>query len=138
MQALLKRASAGGSYNVDVSLTQFNNWYLRSLGLHSLETQAALRLLYPDFQPRHNMDIFELISRTVEATKNANGDKKGELFDRARFTTGPIRWGKEGEIAKYLDWGRIVTVKADGKSDDVVFGVRNGSCMPGSDKPNWL
>ncbi|KIW35511.1 uncharacterized protein PV07_02202 [Cladophialophora immunda] len=137
MQALMKRATSGGSYNVFVSLNQFNNWYLRSVGLQGEETQAAIRALYPEFLPRHDMDIFELISRTLEATRTANGDGKGQLFDPARFTTGSIRWGKEGEVAQYLDWRRIVVVKTDGADDGVVFGFENGSCMPGSDQPRW-
>lgn len=138
MQALLKRASVGGSYNVDVSLTQFNNWYLRSVGLHSPETQEALRYAYPDFQPRHDTDIFELITMTIGATMAANGNGEGQLFDAARLTSGPIRWGKEDEVAKYLDWRRIVMVSVDGKNDQVVFDFQNGSCMPGSDEPIWL
>ncbi|OAL22848.1 hypothetical protein AYO22_06756 [Fonsecaea multimorphosa] len=138
MQSLMKRASSGGSYNVFVSLNQFNNWYLRSVGQHDEETQATIRALYPGFLPRHDMDIFELISRTLEATKTVNGDGKGQLFDPAKFTTGSIRWGKEGEIAKYLDWRRIVVVKNDDGDDGVWFRFENGSCIPGSDEPRWL
>lgn len=45
-----------------------------------------------------------------------------------------MRWGREGEVARYLDWRRIVSV--EGKPD--VFGFDHGSCMPGSDEPVWL
>ncbi|KEF63683.1 uncharacterized protein A1O9_01661 [Exophiala aquamarina CBS 119918] len=140
MQALLQRASVGGSYNVEVSLTQFNNWYLRDVGLHSEETQAYLRALHPGFLPRHDMDIFELITKTVEATKTLRECDAGRLWDRAKFATGPIRWGgPEGEIATYLDWRKIVTVKRENDEKPLVlFDFKSGSCLPGSDEPRWL
>jgi hypothetical protein len=138
MQALIKRSSGGGSYNVDTSLTQFNNWYIRDQGLHSQETQASLRAMHPYFHPRHDSEIFELITMTMETTKASHGFGAGKLWDPARFTTGPIRWGKDGEVAKFLDWRRIVTVTGDSGKTDVVFGFKGGSCMPGSDLPVWL
>lgn len=151
MQALLQRASTGGSYNVQVSLTQFNNWYLRDVGLHSRATQDSLRALHRGFLPRHDMDIFELITKTVEQTKTLRETDVGKLWDPAKFTTGPIRWGgPEGERASYLDWRRIVMVKR-GESEDggeekgeekdtnmVMFDFKHGSCLPGSDEPKWL
>ncbi|KIW95863.1 uncharacterized protein Z519_02927 [Cladophialophora bantiana CBS 173.52] len=140
MQALLQRSVNGGSYNVNVSLTQFNNWYIRALRLHDPHTQASLRTMYPLFEPRHDTDIFELMKLTMQATTVAKGDGPGQLWDPARFTTGPIRWGgKTGEMARYLDWRRIVRVKTgDGDHQDVVFDFEHGSCMPGSDEPEWL
>lgn len=84
------------------------------------------------------MDIFELISKTMEAAKQAKGDGKGQLFDPAKFTTGSIRWGKEGELATYLDWTRIVTFTGLDGEKETVFGFENGSCKPGSDQPRWL
>lgn len=140
MQSLLQRASDGGSYNVEVSLTQFNNWYLRDVGLHSQETQVSLRALHPGFLPRHDMDIFELITKTVETTKALRESDVGRLWDPAKFTSGPIRWGgRDGETATYLDWRKIVTVKTeDDEKYLAVFDFKNGSGLPGSDEPKWL
>ncbi|KAK5064330.1 hypothetical protein LTR84_000163 [Exophiala bonariae] len=148
MQALLQRASIGGSYDVQVSLTQFNNWYLHQVGLHDSVTRSSLLTLNPGFLPRHDMDIFELITKTVEQTKTLSESDVGRLWDPAKFTTGPIRWaGPEGEMATYLDWRRIVTVKnvGDGiefddgnETDLVIFDFEHGSCLPGSDEPKWL
>jgi hypothetical protein len=132
--ALLQRASKGGSYNVDVSLTQFNNWYIRSLGLHDQETKTFLRELHPKLNPVHDTELFELMNLTIQTTRESNGDDKGSLWDPARWTTGPVRWGKEGEMARYLDWRRIVNIE----SETEMFGFDNGSCMPGSDRPEWL
>lgn len=135
----MRRASEGGSFNVDVSLTQFNNWYIRRLGLHDQKTKSELRALHPDFNPRHDTELFELIDLTVKTTRTSNGDSPGALWDPARWTTGPVRWGKEGEIARYLDWRRIVNIEQKSSGEEVeIFGFDNGSCMPGSDEPVWL
>lgn len=138
MQGLMRRSAEGGSYNVEVSLTQFNNWYLRQVGLHSQGTQGSLRKLHPDFQPRHDMDIFELITATIAAMKALGEKDVGHLWDPAKFTSGPTRWSKEGETATYLDWRRIVTVKNDKGQPLVVFDFDHGSCLPGSDLAEWL
>lgn len=148
MQALLQRASFGGSYNIQVSLTQFNNWYLHTVGLHDPRTQASLLALNKGFLPRHDMDIFELITKTVEQTKKLSESDVGKLWDPAKFTTGSIRWGgPEGEMATYLDWRKIVTVKGLGcgaeadkekEKDLALFDFEHGSCLPGSDEPRWL
>ncbi|KAF2167344.1 hypothetical protein M409DRAFT_33832, partial [Zasmidium cellare ATCC 36951] len=53
MHALLLRSSTGGSYNIDISLNQFNNWFLRNVGLHTPSVQASLHALHPDFKLRH-------------------------------------------------------------------------------------
>ncbi|KAJ5109646.1 hypothetical protein N7532_002291 [Penicillium argentinense] len=46
--ALYRRAHEGGSYNVDTSLNQFNNWYL-DLGLQDPDTAATIKAKDPDF-----------------------------------------------------------------------------------------
>jgi hypothetical protein len=119
---------------VDVSLTQFNNWYIRTLGLHDQDTKTYLRELHPNMNPAHDTELFELLSQTVTTTKASNRDGKGCLWDPARWTAGPVRWGKDGEMAIYLDWRGIVRVQGN----EAIFGFDNGSCMPGSDEPVWL
>jgi hypothetical protein len=50
-----------------------------------------------------------------------------------------VRWGKEGEEARYLDWRRIVRVEGhEGEGEEEMWGFDGGSCMPGSDEPVWL
>ncbi|KAF2430810.1 CoA-transferase family III [Tothia fuscella] len=137
MQALLRRASEGGSYNVDIALNTFNNWLLRDVGLHDKETQASLRALHPDFLPRHDTGFFEMVPMLLKSTKKSNGAGSGQLWDRARFTKGIIRWGQENEEAEYLDWRRIVSVESKIGEQEVVFDFEGGSCMPGSDEAKW-
>lgn len=138
MQALSRRASEGGSYNVDISLNTFNNWLLREVGLHDKETQASLRALHPDFLPRHDTGFFEMAPMVLGTTKKSNGTGPGQLWDPARFTTGTIRWGVADEQAQYLDWRRIVSVDSKVGESEVVFDFNGGSCMPGSDEAKWL
>lgn len=128
--ALTERASKEGSYNIDASLTQFNNWYIRSLRLHDEETRDYLRTIHPEFHPVHDTEL-ELIAQTIKITRASNGDIKEALRDLARWSTGLVRWGKEGEIAIYLDWRRV-------EGNNVIFGFDSGSCFPGSDQPVWL
>lgn len=138
MQALYRRALEGGSYNVDIALNTYNNWLLREVGLHDKQTQASLRALHPEFLPRHDTGFFEMAPMILGTTKKSNGIGPGQLWDRARFTTGIIRWGLAEEEAQYLDWRRIVSVESKVGEREVVFEFDNGSCMPGSDEAKWL
>ena len=138
MQALLRRASEGGSYNVDVALNTFNNWLIREVGIHDEQTQASLRALHPEFLPRHDTGFFEMVPMVLQTTQKSNGTEPGQLWDGARFTTGIIRWGQAGEEASYLDWRRIVSVHNETGEQEVVLDFNTGSCMPGSDEAKWL
>jgi hypothetical protein len=138
MQALLRRASEGGSYNVDIALNTYNNWLIREVGFHDEQTQASLRALHPNFLPRHDTGFFEMVPMLLESTMKSNGTGPGQLWDRARFTKGIIRWGQENEEAEYLDWRRIVSVENKLGEREVVFDFDSGSCMPGSDEAKWL
>lgn len=138
MQALLRRASEGGSYNVEIALNTYNNWLIREVGFHDKQTQASLRALHPDFLPRHDTGFFEMVPMVLETTKKSNGTGPGQLWDRARFSRGIIRWGQANEEAEYLDWRRIVSVESKLGEREVMFGFENGSCMPGSDEARWL
>ncbi|KAF2669483.1 CoA-transferase family III [Microthyrium microscopicum] len=138
MQALLRRASEGGCYNVDIALNTYNNWLIREVGLHASQTKASLRALHPGFLPRHHTGFFEMVPMLLQTTMKSNGTGPGQLWDRARFTKGIMRWGLEGEEATYLDWRRIVSVESQDGKPEVVFDFESGSCMPGSDEAKWL
>lgn len=132
----MQRAEKGGDYNVDLSLNQFNLWYL-GLGLHDDTTMQELQSRHPKFKPRHDTELFKLLDMTQKTCIEATGTAKGELFDPARWTTDNIRWGKEGEKARYLDWSRFITFDTKSDSDPLVLSFERGSCIPGSDEPVW-
>lgn len=67
----------------------------------------------------------------------SNGRGPGELWDPAYWTQGKMRWGKEGEVARYLDWTKIVQFTSSSGSEGVILGYVHGSCAPGADKPKW-
>lgn len=140
LQALVQRAESGGSFNVDLSLNQFNNWYL-SLGLHDATTYQQLRAQHPHFHPRFDTELFVLLDMTKKTCIEAGGAGEGELFDPARWTTGEINWGRQGEEARYLDWTRLVsfTSRRGGRDDHPLqLSFEHGSCLPGSHEPEWL
>jgi hypothetical protein len=135
--ALYRRAEEGGSYNVDTSLNQFNNWYL-DLGLHGEEATAAIKAKDPEFKVlRHDTDLFTLAGMTKQSLHKSHGSGKGELFDPARFTAVEMRWGQEGEKAEILDWTKIVRFSGQ-KEDNLQYGYDHGSHMPGADQPEWM
>jgi hypothetical protein len=138
MQALRQRNLEGGSYNIDIALNTFNNWLLRDVGLHDNQTKASLRALHPDFRPRHDTGFIEMAPMILGTTQKSNGGGPGQVWDRARWTKGNIRWGVADEEATYLDWRRIVTVESEGEGRKIVFDFEDGSCMPGSDEAKWL
>lgn len=136
LQALLQRAENGGSYNVDLSLNQFNLWYL-GLGLHDESTAQTLLSRHPKFKPRHDTELFKLLNMTQSTCLEATGTGAGELFDPTRWTTGSIRWGKQGEQARYLDWTKLITFEAQNGAEPLSLSFERGSCIPGSDEPVW-
>lgn len=139
LHAVQQRSTDGGSYNVDLSLNSFNLWYL-NLGLQDAANSALLLARNPNFHPRHHTDTFTLFDDTRKSAFDATGDKPGELFDPAHYCTGEIRWGKEGEVARYLDWTKIVTFgsgTSQAKGSSTQLGYDRGSCITGSDKPEW-
>nr|GFD45935.1 hypothetical protein [Tanacetum cinerariifolium] len=130
--------SEGGSYNIEVSLNQFNNWFLRSVGLHDEQTQSSLRALHPEFLPRHDTAFAEICSMVMATMKNCNGTETGELWDPARFTKNHIEWGVEGEEAQYLDWRRIVLAQNGDGETNAMFNLQGTSSRPGSHEATWL
>ncbi|KAK5044467.1 hypothetical protein LTR84_010748 [Exophiala bonariae] len=137
LQALVQRAETGGDYNVDLSLNQFNLWYL-GLGLHDAHTGLQLLDKHPNFKPRHDSEVFLLLDMTRRTCTEATGTEKGDLFDPDRWTNGEINWGIVGEKARYLDWTRFMTFQsASGEDDDLILSFDHGSCLPGSHEPTW-
>lgn len=135
--ALDRRSREGGSYNVDTSLNQFNNWYL-DLGLHDEETMAAIKSRNSGFLVRHDTDLFTMASQTHGSLHKSHGSGKEELFDPARFTTMDMRWGRDGETAEFLDWTQIVRFSGPSDPDRVQHGYDHGSHMPGGDTLEWF
>lgn len=80
IQALLQRTQEDITFDVDISLTQYNIWYYR-LGQYSEEQQKALRSRDLQFKPRHYDDIIELIRLTHESLVRVRPD----IFQRPEY-----------------------------------------------------
>lgn len=63
LQALLQRADEDRTFDIDVSLTQYNIWFYR-LGLYDEKQQKALLEQDPDFAPRSKDDMSDLVAKT--------------------------------------------------------------------------
>ncbi|KAH9211047.1 caib baif family enzyme, partial [Leptodontidium sp. 2 PMI_412] len=96
-QALFSRSRKGGSYNVDISLTQYNLWYI-NLGVYDNATHENLLVINPGVVGRHDTELPQLVSQVAQASKSALGEGEGDLWDpKKRFTNVDMKWGIEGE-----------------------------------------
>ena len=81
MQALLARTKNEYTYDVDVSLTQYNIWYYR-LGQYTPEQQRALLARNEGFHVRHYDEMQTLLVKTFDAIKKTRPEI---LTDPAHF-----------------------------------------------------
>lgn len=73
IEALIERSKADVTFDIDISLTQYNIWFYR-LGLYSQEQQKDLRARDPEFCPRHFDDVPELIAKTHKSVLKIRPD----------------------------------------------------------------
>jgi hypothetical protein len=66
VQALLARTKEDATFDIDISLTQYNIWYYR-LGLYSEDQQKTLRSRDLQFNPRHYDDMSALVGKTHQS-----------------------------------------------------------------------
>lgn len=93
--ALFERANRDTTFDIDVSLTQYNIWYYR-LGQYNQEQQKALRERNQDFEVRHYDEMNSLIAKTHAAVKASRPD----VFTRPDYFV-PMsgkEWGADGDI----------------------------------------
>lgn len=127
LAAVDRRANEGGSYTVDVSLTQFNQ-FLLGLGKLPAEVQASLRALHPDFAPRHSDDMGALIAKYLRSAYQSTPTLfKPEYFDK-----------KESNFQR--PDGKLETlgfVTSPVKLEITALGYDIGSCFLGTYAPEW-
>jgi hypothetical protein len=122
---LYQRSHKGGSYNVDVSLTQFNLFYI-SLGQYTKEQQEALRALHDGLALRHYDDMPALVTKTMKTLAM----NRPELFKNPdSFQTAEANWGIEGEKVRFL--------APNIRLDKTPVGYAIGTCAPGSYGAEW-
>jgi hypothetical protein len=73
VQALLARTKEDKTFDIDVSLTQYNIWFYR-LGLQSEAVQQSLREMHKGLELRHDQDVLEGVVRTHTSVLKARPD----------------------------------------------------------------
>ncbi|PNP78695.1 hypothetical protein FNYG_08041 [Fusarium nygamai] len=80
IQALLARTKEDVTFDIDISLTQYNIWYYR-LGSYSEDQQKALRNRDPQFSPRHYDDMSALVGKTHQSLQKI----RPEIFKHPEY-----------------------------------------------------
>lgn len=125
MDALLRRSIEGGSYSVDVSLNQFNLFYL-SLGELPKNVQDRLQEEHKNIGLRHYDDMFSGVGK-VSASLSAVVPEV--LTTKENYSFAKANWGVEGEIMTYA--------KPAIEYTESVVQFKMGSSKPGSHNPEW-
>lgn len=126
MQALLARTKDNFTYDIDVSLTQYNIWYYR-LGQYSEEQQKELLAHNEGFQVRHYDDISTLILKTVMAVKQTRPKLLG---NPANYRKMPAEeWGLDEDVV-------ILAPAFEMERSRLEYVVPSGS--RGRSMPEWL
>ncbi|KAK8152557.1 CoA-transferase family III domain-containing protein [Phyllosticta citrichinensis] len=124
--ALLARTKDDVTYDIDVSLTQYNIWYYR-LGQYDEEQQTQLRNRNQGFEVRHDDDMLNLVMKTHAAIKLSRPD----IFTHPEYfcNMSGKEWGLEDDIVI------LAPAFKYGKSK-LGYSVPSGS--RGRSKPEWL
>ncbi|KAF5594910.1 acyl transferase carnitine dehydratase [Fusarium subglutinans] len=80
IQALLVRTQEDVTFDIDISLTQYNIWYYR-LGSYSEDQQKALRSRDLHFNPRHYDDMSALVGKTHQSLQKI----RPEIFKHPKY-----------------------------------------------------
>lgn len=131
MQALYKRAHEGGSYNVDISLNQFNMWYI-SLGQYIDEQRIDIMSKHSHLHLRHTDEMTSIVPKTIMSMVRS----VGKIFGPQNFETiNSPKWdiANTGTSVPITFLASVMTFDETSPSYDV------GSCPSGSynSKMGW-
>lgn len=125
LQALLERTKNDATYDIDVSLTQYNIWYYR-LGQYTPQQQKELLARNEGFHVRHYDEMQTLLFKSHDAIKKARPD----LFTHPEYfwnMTGK-EWGIDADIS-------ILAPAFKFEKSKLEYTVPSGS--RGRSKPEW-
>ncbi|EEU33820.1 uncharacterized protein NECHADRAFT_55996 [Fusarium vanettenii 77-13-4] len=127
LAAIDRRANEGGSYLVDISLNQYNQ-FLLSLGEYPKAVQQAIRAQHLDLELRHYHTIFAATQKMVKSLQTSVPSLfKDEYWDEIESN-----FGKEDGKLETLTYVRPPT-----KFEVTELGYDVGSCFPGTYEPRW-
>ncbi|EFX04539.1 caib baif family enzyme [Grosmannia clavigera kw1407] len=95
LKALLERTKSDQTFDIDVSLTQYNIWYYR-LGQYDKEQARELLARNEGFHARHYDEMQTLLQKTLQAMQKARPD----LFNRPDlyWKMSGKEWGLDDDI----------------------------------------
>ncbi|KAL4919194.1 CoA-transferase family III domain-containing protein [Aspergillus aurantiobrunneus] len=123
--ALLVRAQEDVTFDIDLSLTQYNIWYYR-LGEQTPEVQKELLARNEGLQLRHYDEMMSLIPKTVAAARKTRPD----LFQHPEYfeTMSGAQWGIDEDIS-------ILTTAFNLGKSRLGYDIPSGS--RGRSEPKW-
>ncbi|EFX00417.1 caib baif family enzyme [Grosmannia clavigera kw1407] len=127
MAAVDRRATEGGSYTVDVSLNQYNQFLLQ-LGAHTPAVQRHLRALHPQFGPRHFDDMTRLTGKVLRSMYGS----VPQLFKPEYFSHIVSNLSGDDGTPETLTY-----VLSAATYDATRLGYDVGSCFLGAYAPEW-
>ncbi|KJZ72773.1 hypothetical protein HIM_07848 [Hirsutella minnesotensis 3608] len=125
VQALLQRTKADKTFDIDVSLTQYNIWYYR-LGQYEGDQRKALLARNDGFHIRHHDEMRSLIFKTHDAIAKVRPD----VLQNAKYfwNMSGKEWGIEDDI-------RILAPPFKLGKSRLRYAVPSGS--KGRSRPEW-
>ncbi|GAB7342431.1 hypothetical protein MBLNU457_g0640t2 [Dothideomycetes sp. NU457] len=125
LSALLQRANEDKTFDIDVSLTQYNIWFHR-LGLYDEEQQQALRDQDSSFSPRASDDMADLVTKTHMSLMKVRKDLvKPEYY----WDMSGSEWGLDKNM-------KVIKPAFSFSETELAYAVPSG--RRGRSEPRWL
>ena len=128
IQALQKRANTDVTFDVDISLLQYNIWYQR-LGAYNPEQNKALLARNPSFKARHYDEMGSMFRKVVEAIK----ESRPGLLENPEFYSKMS--GKEWNIDEDLS---ILAPPFDFSRSEISYLCPSGRRGWSNNNPEWI
>jgi len=125
IQALLTRAKDNVTFDIDLSLTQYNIWYYR-LGQHNEDVWQAILERNPGFEVRHYDEMASLTGKTY---RTVLASRPGLLQNPAYYMSmSGKEWGVDGDIS-------ILAPPFNLEKSKIGYDVPSGK--RGRSRPDW-
>ncbi|KAF2994214.1 hypothetical protein G7054_g8850 [Neopestalotiopsis clavispora] len=126
ISALIARTKDDVTFDIDISLTQYNIWYY-NLGMYTEEQQQELKARDPEFSPRHYDDMSVLVGKTHKSMQKTRPD----IFEHPEYFL--TMTGKEYGLNEDL---KLLAPAFKFESSPVGWEVPTG--RRGRSKPEWV
>jgi crotonobetainyl-CoA:carnitine CoA-transferase CaiB-like acyl-CoA transferase len=128
IQALQKRANADVTFDVDISLLQYNIWYQR-LGAYNPEQSKLLLARNPSFKARHYDEMGSMFRKMVDAIK----ESRPGLLENPEFYSkmSGKEWNIDGDLS-------ILAPPFDFTRSEISYLCPSGRRGWSNNNPEWI